>query len=125
MHESNRTVISESSHTNVVTMREVDLLKSGEVVDGSVHLSKLLAGEQVEFVAKLGGDLEEKKKNLDEVEFIQAVKMDTGIVYQNGRIGIGTEHNGEQITIAARKVDDSDEPEEAHTDESLKRKATS
>lgn len=122
MYESKRTVISETSHTNVVTMREVDILKSGEVVDGSVFLSKRLAGEQVEFAAKLGRDLDKPERNVDEVEFIQATKMDTGLVYQNGYVNIGTEYNGEQVTIAARKVDE--EPEEAHTDEELKHKAT-
>jgi hypothetical protein len=122
MHDRNRTVISETSHTNVVTMREVDLLKSGKVVDGSVFLSKHLAGEQVEFAAKLGRDLDKPEKNVDEVEFIQATKMDTGLVYENGRVNIGTDYNGEQVTIAARKVDE--QPEEAHTDESLKNKAT-
>jgi hypothetical protein len=45
-------------------------------------------------------------------------------VYENGYVNVGTDYNGEQVTIAARKVEDSEEPEEAHTNESLKQKAT-
>jgi hypothetical protein len=106
-------------------MSEVDLLKSGTVRDGNIFLSMNLGGEKVEFAAKLGAEVEEPKEDVPEVEFIQAIKLDTGLVYENGYVNVGTDYNGEQITIAARKVEDSDQPEEAHTDESLKRKATS
>jgi len=104
-------------------MREVDLLKSGTVRDGSIYVSQDLGGEHVEFAAKLGAEVDAPKKNVGEVEFIQCDMLDTGLVYENGYVNLSTDYNGEEVTIAIRKVE-AEEPEEAHVKDSVEAKAT-
>jgi hypothetical protein len=101
------TVASKSTEGTVVTMHNVDLLKSGEVrKQGRISTGPEFYSEYVEYVVKVGGVIEDTEENPSTVEFVDVDEVNKKRVQKNGHLILGKKYEGKQVAVALRKLDE-------------------
>jgi hypothetical protein len=109
---------SSEATENSVTLYGVDTIKNGQVTEeGRIYVSRNVAGERVRYallreglVANVGGLDGDGAIVLNDVE-----TLDSGKVMSNGYLFVGSEYQGDDVTVAILRPEAEEQRENQQT----------